>query len=139
MATTSLGSSTTQMMCGSRLASRQMRHSSASATLPQVRQNWTLSFTSLSASVSRLTSAGSAASRWKAIRCALLGPTPGSLPSSSMRFCTTPSYTRLHLPLPALLSAFDPALRPCSPLPLLGPLVLLVLVVLVGPALRSHE
>src|SRR4051812_25289 len=30
---------------------------------------------------------------WKAIRCALLGPTPGSLPNSSMRSWTTPSYT----------------------------------------------
>ena len=28
------------------------------------------------------------------MRCALLGPTPGSLPSSSMRSCTAPSYTR---------------------------------------------
>ena len=36
---------------------------------------------------------GSACSRWNAIRCALLGPTPGSRPSSSIRSWTTPSYT----------------------------------------------
>ena len=57
------------------------------------RQNRTLSLTSSSTWASRRTSAGSAASRWNAIRCALLGPTPGSRPSSSMRSWTTPSYT----------------------------------------------
>jgi len=41
----------------------------------------------------RVTSADSAASRWNAIRWAPLGPTPGSRPSSSMRFWMTPSYT----------------------------------------------
>src|SRR5687767_7662530 len=30
---------------------------------------------------------------WNAMRCAPLGPTPGSRPSSSMRSWTTPSYT----------------------------------------------
>src|SRR5687767_9826210 len=80
----------------SRRGSRQTRHSSCSLTLPQIRQKRTLSFTSVSAVTRRRTSAGSAASRWKAIRCALLGPTPGSRPSSSMRSWTAPSYIELH-------------------------------------------
>src|SRR5699024_4424899 len=37
-------------------------------------------------------SAGSTVSRWKAIRWALLGPMPGSRPSSSIRSWTGPSY-----------------------------------------------
>src|SRR6185312_10051957 len=45
------------------------------------------------AATSRPTSVLSAASRWKAMRWALLGPTPGSRPSSSMRSWTAPSYT----------------------------------------------
>src|SRR3954468_256748 len=47
----------------------------------------------MSAATSRVTSADSAASRWKAIRWALFGPTPGSRPSSSIRSWTAPSYT----------------------------------------------
>src|SRR5690349_19483408 len=70
-----------------------MRHCSSWATLPHTVQKRTLSLTSTSALTSRLTSIGSACSRWKAIRCALLGPTPGSRPSSSIRSWTTPSYT----------------------------------------------
>src|SRR5712691_80207 len=69
-----------------------MRHSSSSATLAQVRQNFTRSMTSSSTAESRRTSAGSDVSRWNAIRCAPFGPTPGSWPSSSMRLWTTPSY-----------------------------------------------
>ena len=88
------------MSARSRRGSRQMRHCSSSATLPQTAQNRTLSLTSVSASTSRSTSAGSACSRWKAIRCALLGPTPGSRPSSSIRSWTTPSYTRRAYALP---------------------------------------
>src|SRR4051794_11384427 len=94
IATTSLGSSTTQMTATSRRGSRQMRHCSSSATLPQMVQNRTLSLTSVRADTRRRTSTGSAARRWKAIRCALLGPTPGSRPSSSMRSWTAPSYMR---------------------------------------------
>src|SRR3954452_14145184 len=95
MATTSFGSSTTQMTATSRRGSRQMRHCSSSATLPQMVQNRTLSLTSVRADTRRRTSTGSAARRWKAIRCALLGPTPGSRPSSSMRSWTAPSYMRV--------------------------------------------
>ena len=61
--------------------------------LPQVEQNVALAFISSMVSARRRTSVGSAASRWKAIRCAPLGPTPGSRASSSMRSCRTPSYT----------------------------------------------
>src|SRR3954453_12086586 len=93
MATTSLGSSTTQMTSSTRRGSRQIRHCSPSATLKQVVQKRTSSCTRCSAATSRLTSADSAASRWKAMRCALFGPTPGSRPSSSMRSWTAPSYT----------------------------------------------
>src|SRR6478735_5157969 len=84
MATTSLGSSTTQMACTSRRGSRQIRQRVASATLKHSSQNRTRALTSVRESTSRSTSAGSACSRWNAIRCALLGPTPGSLPSSSI-------------------------------------------------------
>src|SRR5690625_5244002 len=92
MATTSFDSSTTQTTAGSRRASRQIRHCSSSATLPQTEQNRTFSLTSTSALARRLTSASSADSRWKAMRCALFGPTPGNRPSSSIRDCTAPSY-----------------------------------------------
>src|SRR4051812_10266050 len=81
------------MTVRSRRGSRQILHSSASATLPQMRQNRTLSLTSVSAWTSRRTSTMSAASRWNAMRWALLGPTPGSRPSSSIRSWTAPSYT----------------------------------------------
>src|SRR5215211_7124264 len=93
MATTSLGSSTTQMTSSTRRGSRQMRHCSPSATLKQVEQKRTSACTRWSAATSRPTSALSAASRWKAMRWALFGPTPGSRPSSSMRSWTAPSYT----------------------------------------------
>ena len=53
IATTSLGSSTTQMVTGERRGSRQMRHCGSCATLPQISQNRTRSFTSVSASDSR--------------------------------------------------------------------------------------
>src|SRR3954469_22301292 len=95
IATTSFGSSTTQMTSVVRRGSRQMRHCSPSATLKQVTQKRTSACTRWSAATSRPTSADSAASRWKAMRCALLGPTPGRRPSSSMRSWTAPSYTVL--------------------------------------------
>src|SRR4051812_49880652 len=93
MATTSLGSSTTHRTSSTRRGSRQMRHCSASATLKQVTQKRTSCCTRVSAATSRVTSADSAASRWKAIRWALFGPTPGRRPSSSIRSWTAPSYT----------------------------------------------
>src|SRR5690349_4965433 len=69
-----------------------MRHWSSSETLKQMVQNFTFALTSISTSARRRTSVGSACSRWNAMRCALLGPTPGSRPSSSIRSWTTPSY-----------------------------------------------
>src|SRR4051794_24594673 len=69
-----------------------MRHCSDSETLKQVAQNRTRCLTSISTSANRRTSAGSDCSRWNAIRCAPLGPTPGSRPSSSIRSWTMPSY-----------------------------------------------
>src|SRR5689334_24345769 len=94
MATTSLGSSTTQSTSLVRRVSRQTRHCSDSATLKQVVQKRTSSLTLRRAVDSRLTSAGSADRTWKAIRWALFGPTPGSRPSSSIRSWMAPSYTR---------------------------------------------
>jgi recombination protein RecR len=84
-ATTSFGSSTTQMTVRSRRGSSQMRQMSASETLPQIVQNLTSFFTRIRTAARRSTSVSSAASRWNAMRCALFGPTPGSRPSSSMR------------------------------------------------------
>src|SRR4051812_11321656 len=55
-------------------------------------QNFTRCLTSTRTSARRRTSTGSACSRWNAIRCALLGPTPGNRPSSSIRSWTMPSY-----------------------------------------------
>src|SRR3954471_16816495 len=93
MATTSFGSSTTQSTSLVRRTSRHTRHCSDSATLKQVVQKRTSSFTLRSAVASRLTSAGSADRTWKAIRWALFGPTPGSRPNSSIRSWMAPSYT----------------------------------------------
>src|SRR4051794_30979233 len=81
------------MTSSERRGSRQIRHCSPSATLKQVTQKRTSACTRCRAATSRPTSALSAASRWKAMRWALLGPTPGSRPSSSMRSWTAPSYT----------------------------------------------
>src|SRR5690242_20053946 len=91
----SLGSSTTHKIVGSRRGSVQMRHCSDSATLPQIVQKCTSFFTRTRVLASRSTSSLSAASRWKAMRWALFGPTPGSRPSSSIRSWTAPSYTVL--------------------------------------------
>ncbi|CAM5715332.1 hypothetical protein SHIRM173S_07667 [Streptomyces hirsutus] len=73
MATTSLGSSTTQMTALSRRVSRQMLHSSSCAILPQVAQKRTFAFTSMRAWAICCTSVGSAWRMWKAIRWALSG------------------------------------------------------------------
>src|SRR5699024_5623429 len=89
----SLDSSTTQITSSVRRGSVQMRHFSSAETLPQISQKRTVSFTWISTSASRRTAVSSASSRWNAIRCADLGPMPGSLPSSSMRSWTMPSYT----------------------------------------------
>src|SRR5699024_3198835 len=89
----SLDSSTTQITSSVRRGSVQMRQRSSAETFPQISQKRTVSLTWTSTSASRRTPASSASSRWNAIRCADLGPMPGSLPSSSMRSWTMPSYT----------------------------------------------
>src|SRR4051794_15094737 len=91
----SRGSSTTQTTWVSRRPSAQMEHSPPSATLKQRSQNDTRSFTSVMARASRLASSFDSFSRWKAMRWADLGPTPGRRPSSSMRSWTGPAYTGL--------------------------------------------
>src|SRR5687768_2973876 len=93
MATTSRGSSTTQTMPASRRSSAQMPHNSPSATFQQRRQNEMRSFTSLMARASRRASSLGSFSRWKAMRWADLGPTPGSRPSSSISSWTGAAYT----------------------------------------------
>ena len=103
MATTSLGSSTTQIAVPSRRGSAQIRHCSASATLPQVSQNRTLALTSVSASTSRLTSIASAWSRWKAMRCALLGPTPGQ-PAELVDQVLDHAFVHTGEPMPSAVS-----------------------------------
>src|SRR6476620_9860345 len=87
----SLGSSTTQTCEPSRRGSAQIRQRSSSETLPHTAQNRTPSRTLVSTAVSRSISVGSTDNRWNAIRCALFGPIPGSLPSSSIRSWTGPS------------------------------------------------
>ena len=84
MATMSRDSSTTHRIAESRRSSRQMGHSSPSATFQQRAQNRTLALASVMAMASRATSSAGTFSRWKAIRCADFGPMPGSRPSSSM-------------------------------------------------------
>ena len=77
----------------SRRWSRQILQCSSCETLKQMSQNRTFSITSVNAATSRRVSTGSEFTTWKAIRWALLGPTPGNRPSSSIRSWTTPSYT----------------------------------------------
>src|SRR5215217_7293416 len=69
-----------------------MRHRSPSATFQQTRQKCTRALTSVMARARRSASAGSTLRMWKASRWALLGPIPGSRPSSSIRSWTGPSY-----------------------------------------------
>ena len=61
-----------------------MAHSPPSATLKHRVHKVMRSFTAMMASASRSASSGATFNRWKVIRWADLGPTPGSRPSSSM-------------------------------------------------------
>src|SRR5215204_5051619 len=90
-ATMSRGSSTTHSSAESRRSSRQYTHSSPSAKLKHRRHQLTRSFASTIARARRLASSGALFSRKNAMRCADLGPMPGSRPSSSTRVCTGPS------------------------------------------------
>jgi hypothetical protein len=97
----SRGSSTTHTTVASRRSSAQMPHSVASAPaadsamLKQRRQNETRSLAAAIAPASRSASVDASLSRWKAMRCADLGPTPGNRPSSSMSSWTGSGYTPL--------------------------------------------
>lgn len=79
------GSSTTQITVSSRRASEQIEQSSPSERLKQTWQKPIFSLTSVIASASASASAGSRRRMWKASRCAVRGPIPGSLLSSVMR------------------------------------------------------
>src|SRR3954468_11354345 len=89
---TSPGSSTTQMSPASRRSSWQIRQRSSSARLKQTWQSPIRSFTSRMASASAVASSVSARRMWKASRCAVRCPIPGSLPSSVMRRWTGGAY-----------------------------------------------
>ena len=79
---TSPASSTTQITDGSRRSSAQIMQRAPSARLKQISQNPIFSLTSRIASANALASSGCARRMWKASRCAVRAPTPGSLPSS---------------------------------------------------------
>src|SRR5215213_9455234 len=78
----------------SRRPSRQIPHSSPSQTLKQRRQNDTLSLASVIDRARRKASSSGSFRRWKAMRWADFGPTPGRRPSSSIRLWTGGAYTR---------------------------------------------
>jgi hypothetical protein len=85
---TSEGSSTTQITSGSRRSSAQIRQIGPSARLKQVWHRPMRSLTSLIARASARASSSLARSRWKASRCAVRPPTPGSFDSSVISRCT---------------------------------------------------
>jgi hypothetical protein len=79
---TSPGSSTTQIIVGSRRSSWQIAQRGPSARLKQISQRLIFSFTSRIASASAAASSAEVRRMWKASRCAVRLPMPGSLPSS---------------------------------------------------------
>jgi hypothetical protein len=83
-ATMSRGSSTTQSTVGSRRSSVHSSHTSPSAMLKQRWQKLTRSFAWVIALARRSASGVVILRRWKAMRCADFGPTPGRRPSSSI-------------------------------------------------------
>src|SRR5699024_12161765 len=88
----------TQMVPRSRWELTQIRQTDSREILQQIRQNVTPSRTATKALESRSISSGSMCKTWKAILCALLGPTPGSRDNSSMRSCNGPSNTLINVP-----------------------------------------
>src|SRR4051812_7216064 len=93
---TSPGSSTTQTSDPSRRSSWQIRQRGPSARLKQISHTPTRSLTSRIASASASASSGSARRTWKARRCAVRCPMPGSLPSSVIRRWTGGACKRLE-------------------------------------------
>src|SRR5690349_6063743 len=87
-ARTSSGSSTTHRRVVSRPGSRQMLQSGWSLMLKQRSQKTTWSRTATSAAASVRASASGARSRWYVSRCAVFGPTPGSLANASISRAT---------------------------------------------------
>jgi hypothetical protein len=81
------------MIDESRRSSWQIGQNSASATFQHRLQNRTFAFASVMARTSRATSSFGNFKRWKAMRCADFGPTPGNRPSSSMSAWTGCVYT----------------------------------------------
>src|SRR3954466_10077305 len=67
------------------------------------------SFPSVMLRARRTASSLGSFSRWSAMRWALLGPTPGRRPSSSMRSWTAPSYTVLQPREPKPAATAEPA------------------------------
>src|SRR3954468_2742813 len=90
----SLGSSTTQITVRSRRASWQIGQSGPSARLKHSSQKPIRSLTSRMASASASASSGLALRMWKASRCAVRRPIPGSRASWTIRFSTDGEYTR---------------------------------------------
>src|SRR5215213_8891014 len=84
----STGCSTTQITEWSRRASRQMEQTSSSVRFPHSRQKRTRSLTSLTAAASASASSRGRCRMWKASRCAVRVPTPGSFVSWATRFST---------------------------------------------------
>ena len=82
---TSPASSTTQMTVGSRRASSQIVQRGPSARLKQISHGPISALTSRIASDSAMASSSVLRRMWKARRCAVRAPMPGSLPSSVMR------------------------------------------------------
>src|SRR4051794_32166429 len=92
MGMTSPGSSTTHMSEGSRRSSVQIAHSGPSARLKQRSHRPMRSLTSRMASARPCASSSSERRMWKASRCAVRWPMPGSLPSSVIRRWTGAGY-----------------------------------------------
>jgi hypothetical protein len=80
------------MTLGSRLGSSQILQIEPSEKLKHRSQNRTCAFASVIARAKRSTSFSSVFNRWNAMRCALFGPTPGSLPSASINACIGAVY-----------------------------------------------
>ncbi len=100
---TSAGCSTTQITARSRRASRQISQISSSVQFPHSSQKRTRSFASWRAPASASASSVGVRRRWKASRCAVRAPTPGSRVSCATRFSIAGLSTR-----PLCLSGSDP-------------------------------
>src|SRR5438552_14959477 len=113
MAITSSGSSTTQILVRSREGSLHIEHGSSSVMLKHEEQNTIRSFMSRMASARACACSLGLFKRKKASLAALLGPTPGSLFSSSINLATGSTVVcilTLHLPHHSSLAIGSPTL-----------------------------